>query len=162
MKTLEDLGIKIISLGKDKSESIKNIQYSINEKIIKLDKTYIFRNEAIEMREMLFNYGMELKDDNTPSGSLLKSHLRDFIKLLDTYIATYSEDLNELQKMINYTVANYVKDKVQKNLTDKRILRYLNEWKRLKENVTDTTKLNITNINSMQKELLTMFVKRYS
>lgn len=162
MKNLKELGIEVIVLKMDKSDRIKEIQYSINEMIFKYEHTYLFKSEAIELKELLLMYGIELKDNTTPSGTTLKSILRAYIKSLDTYIIQYKEDHNIIQKMINYHISRYVKDKHTDKLTVSRMIKHLDCWKRFKDNVEDTVNLNLKNFNDMQRELLTKLVKHYS
>lgn len=162
MKRLEDIGISSISLGKDKNENVKFVQYEVNELIFGLNKSYLFKGEAESLKEALINHGVALKDDSSSASVCLKNKLREYIKLLNDYINAYVEDSNTVQKMISYTVARYVKNKKENSLTKKKILIFLDEYKRLKDNVTDTTNLNLTAFNDMQRELLTAIVQYYS
>ena len=161
MKNLKELNVVPIVYKGTKTDEVREIQYGINDVLFKYQTNPIFKDEAENIISILMESGANLRQDNSEASKSIKEQLRSHIRQLNGYLDTYSCTAEDIQKIINFNVANYIKDKKNDNLDDNRIIHYLKQYKRIQAH-SEGYEVNATHINSMQKELLTMFVKRYS
>lgn len=161
MKNLKELNVVPIIYKGTKTDEVREIQYSINDMLFKYQNTFVFKDEAEEIINHLMESGANLRLDNSEASKYIKEQLRSHIRLLKGYLETYSCTSEDIQKIINFNVANYIKDKKNDNLDDKRIIHYLKQYKRIQKQA-EGYDVTAKHINNMQKELLTMFVKKYS
>lgn len=161
MKNLKELNVVPIVYKGTKTDEVREIQYEINDVLFKYQTNPIFKDEAENIISILMESGANLRQDNSEASKSIKEQLRSHIRQLNGYLETYSCTAEDIQKIINFNVANYIKDKKNDNLDDNRIIHYLKQYKRIQKQA-EGYDVTAKHINNMQKELLTMFVKRYS
>lgn len=168
MKSLKDLNIEIFNLGKDylrANDGTKQMIYKINGKMLLYGNTVISKDEAIDLLNTLREYGKKLdKICTSTSYSKLLPLFREYYKALNGYIKDFEwvdEDIHTLQKLINYNVANYIREKKTVGLNPESITKHLQYMKRTYKIINDSPymdRLKLKSFMEMNKELL----KEYS
>lgn len=168
LQTLKQMGITPITVTniKLRLDSLKTLQYKANEVMYPHFNSVLSLDETRALKEQIKLICEDIKKLNeTRETQEVIRQLLDIIKALRTYIANYrfdDGDVEKVQKLINYRLACYIKDKKDNNLTDDRILYHLKNIKRLYDSgflATSTYKLKP--FVSMHKELLEEFNNRY-
>lgn len=163
MKRLDDLEISILNLGKDyikSDESTRKLVYQINGKILEYGNTVISRNEANELMEHIINYGKkcEVICSDKIKNKILPL-LRFYYRKLENYVKEFKwceEDITVLQKLVNYNVVNYIKDK-KVGLNPDTITRHLQYQKRTYKILNESPyidNIKLKSFKEMNKELL--------
>lgn len=171
LSKLSDLGIGIIQCKQSgKNDEIIKLQYKANDILFKYSNTYISPVELKNDIDTLINIGIELKNvnvsDTSPKETILRQ-IRDIVTKMRKYIQQYIYDENDaviVQKMINYTVTHYLKNKKEDTLTVKKIIKYLDDWKRLHTQfiIPYNIKVKTTTFNTMRDELISILTQIYT
>lgn len=168
MKSLQDLGIEILNLGKDyfkANDTTKDMVYKVNGSILKVNKTVITKTEAEELLHVISEYGKKINSICTVTiANKLLPTFRTYYTNLKEYIEEFEwseADITTLQKLINYNVANYIREKKTLGLNPESITKHLQYMKRTYNIVLQSPfkdKLKMKSFMEMNKELL----KEYS
>lgn len=124
MKRGNELGIKPIKCkNREGTEDIRKIHMEINNLLYENSGKYINHQLALDIYEELCKKGLELKSLNVPERAKAKQtelldKLRDIIKTLKPYKEigddwTSEEDIECVQKTINFWLAQHIKNKKQ-------------------------------------------------
>lgn len=151
LKTLSELNVKPLT-GKCLSPDIRKL----NNTIYQYSTTPISKGKATEIIDML---SLIQKTNKMPDIQL-------YMNILQTYVVNFKwtdEDIQTLQRVINYNVAYWIKTK---NVdTDEVILSHLKRWLNTKEMIDESpykNELKLNSFNRLNKEYLDVLINRYS
>ena len=169
MKRFKEIGVTVLKdfKVKENSEEMKKLLYEINDILYKKQQQYALYTTANRLRNILIQYGVQIKglelkkDSFKQKQNEILQKLRTICTNLNTYILDYQEtdesEINASHSLQKYQLGKYIKNKDK--LTTEEILTLLNENKELYEDLKEDRVLQ--SFTKMQNELIEMFNKFY-
>lgn len=173
LKRGNEVGITTIKTEeKQGCDSLKDIHYHINELTFKYQQKYIDKYTAKEVIDKYDGFINELNELKIPSGAETKkneiiSQLKTNKGILTDYMNTVEideTDIPKIQKMIQFQVASYIKDKNDFNIN--KATTYLEDMNWLTTRFINNPKcingLNTNTYYKMNREIVQWILGKYS
>lgn len=151
LKTLSELNVKPLT-GKYLSPDIKKL----NNTLYQYSTTPISKGKTIELINMMVQINKTNK----------MSDIQVYMNKLQKYVNEFKytdEDKDTLQRMVNYSVAYWIKTKDVD--TDEVMLSHLKRWLNTKEMIDESpykNELKLNSFNRLNKDFLNVLINRYS
>lgn len=169
MKRFKEIGVTVLKdfKVKENSEEMKKLLYEINDILYKKQQQYALYTTANRLRDILIQYGVQIKglelkkDSFKQKQNEILQKLRTICTNLNTYILDYQEtdesEINASHSLQKYQLGKYINNKDK--LTTEEILALLNENKELYGDLKEDRVLQ--SFTKMQNELIERLNKFY-